>query len=148
MGEATEADRIGEVVSEMYASISGRAGGRDWSKLTVLLHPACRHMRTVLDPANGPMLKIMPTSDYIDDVAPLFAATDFYEVETGSRIDVFGDVAHVWSAYEARHDPTSERHEFGGVNSIQLSKNGTSGWRIISILWQNEYAAATEPSGS
>ena len=37
--------------------------------------------------------------------SPFFAANDFYEIETSRRIDLFGNIAHVWSGYEARAAP-------------------------------------------
>jgi hypothetical protein len=49
-----------------------------------------------------------------------------------------GNMAHVWSNYEARngpHDPNPERR---GINSIQLFRHADEGWRIIHMIWDNE----------
>jgi hypothetical protein len=61
----------------------------------------------------------------------------FYEVETRREILIFGNVAHVWSAYEARTDPDDAVPERRGINSIQLFRDET-GWRVISMIWDNE----------
>ena len=37
--------------------------------------------------------------------APIFAAGDFYERDVGRRVDQQGNIAQVWSAYEARPSP-------------------------------------------
>ena len=56
----------------------------------------------------------------------------------GSRIDVFGNMAHAWSAYEARISEDDAQPERRGINSIQLYRDETGAWRIISMIWDNE----------
>ena len=65
-------------------------------------------------------------------------ANGFYETETDRRIDLFGNIAHVWSAYEARTSPDDAIPERRGINSIQLFRHGELGWRIIHMIWDNE----------
>ncbi|TCO52933.1 nuclear transport factor 2 family protein [Actinocrispum wychmicini] len=139
MSDVPETDRIGQVLSEMYQSLSGPAGERDWAKLRELLHPQCRHIRVTLDSDGHPTVKVMPTPEYIEDVAPFLAAEDFYELQTALRVDIFGDIAHAWSAYDAHHEPEYDRPARNGVNSVQLLRDGSGSWRIICIFWQNEY---------
>ena len=67
----------------------------------------------------------------------LLAERDFFEVETGREVRVFGNIAHVWSAYEARHAPDDAVPERRGINSIQLYR-GEEGWKIIHMIWDNE----------
>jgi hypothetical protein len=64
-------------------------------------------------------------------------ATDFYEIEIGQRIERFGQVAHVWSLYEARPAPGSPTLLKRGANSIQLYNDGARWW-IVSTVWDNE----------
>ena len=59
----------------------------------------------------------------------------FFEVETARRIDRFGNIAHVWSAYEARTDPADAEPERRVINSIQLFRDPDKGWRIVAMLW-------------
>lgn len=128
---------IGAVVEAMYAMVSGPAGPRDWSRQGEVFHPDARQMRTGVGEDGAPWIKVMTPESYREDTAAFFAATDFFEVEIARRIDVLGNMAHVWSLYEARnarHDATPERR---GINSIQLYNDG-AGWRIISMIWDNE----------
>ena len=128
---------ISAAVDEMYAMISGPKGPRDWSRQANCFHPDARQIRTSIDEHGRPVMKIMSLDDYSHDTTPYFAENDFYEIEIGRRIDLFGNIAHVWSAYEARRSPEDEEPERQGVNSIQLFRDADKGWRIISMIWDN-----------
>ena len=129
---------IGAVIDEMYAMISGPKGPRDWSRQAKCFLPEARQVRTWVDANGRAEKKSMGLDDYSRDTTPFFAANPFYEVETGRRIDVFGNMAHVWSNYEARTSPDDQQPERRGINSIQLFKDPERGWRIIHMIWDNE----------
>lgn len=134
----TEEEQIGAAVDEMYAMISGPAGRRDWSRQANCFLPEARQVRTWVDEQGRPRKKSMALDEYARDTEPFFDTNDFYEVETGRRIDVFGNMAHVWSNYEARRSPDDEQPERRGINSIQLFRDPDRGWRIIHMIWDNE----------
>jgi hypothetical protein len=134
----SEEARIGAVVDEMYAMISGPAGPRDWARQAAIFHPEARQMRTGVDESGKPWIKIMSLDEYRENTTPFFAANPFYELEIGRRIDVFGNVAHVWSAYEARTALDDSEPERRGVNSIQLYRDERGRWQIIPMIWDNE----------
>ena len=128
---------IGAAIDEMYAMISGPAGPRDWSRQANCFLPEARQVRTWVDEQGRAVKKSMGLDEYARDTTPFFAANDFYEVETSRRIDLFGNIAHVWSAYEARRSPDDADVERRGINSIQLFKDPDRGWRIIHMIWDN-----------
>lgn len=130
--------QIGLVVDAMYAMISGPAGPREWSRQLAIFHPDARQMRTGDDAQSGPWIKIMSLDEYRENVSPFFAITPFYEVEMSRRIDILGNMAHVWSVYEARNAPGDTVPERRGVNSIQLFQESPGIWRIMSMIWDNE----------
>jgi hypothetical protein len=134
----SEEAAIGAVVDAMYAMVSGPAGPRDWSRQDEVFHPEARQMRTGVGPSGEAWIKIMTPQSYTADTAEFFATTDFFEVEVARRIDVIGNMAHVWSLYEARNAPDDATPERRGINSIQLYKDAKVGWRIISMIWDNE----------
>jgi hypothetical protein len=136
-----EEDSIGAVVDEMYAMISGPAGPRDWSRQEKCFLPEAVQVRTWVDEQGGAQKKAMHLDEYSRDTQPFFDTNDFYEVETNRRIDVFGNIAHVWSAYEARRSPNDAEPERRGINSIQLFRDPDAGWRIIHMIWDNERRA-------
>jgi hypothetical protein len=129
---------IGAVIDEMYAMISGPAGPRDWSRQANAFLPDARQVRTWVDEHGRATKKAMSLDEYSRDTSPFFAANAFYEVETSRRVDVFGNIAHAWSAYEARRSPDDADVERRGINSIQLFKDPELGWRIIHMIWDNE----------
>ena len=128
---------IGAAIDEMYAMISGPAGARDWSRQANCFLPEARQVRTWVDEQGRPVKKSMSLDEYDRDTTPFFEANDFHEVETGRRIDLFGNIAHVWSAYEARRSPDDADVERRGINSIQLFNDPDRGWRIIHMIWDN-----------
>jgi hypothetical protein len=130
--------QIGAVIDEIYEMISGPPGPRDWSHQANTFLPEARQVRTWVDEHGRAVKKSMSLEEYARDVTPWFAQSGFYESETSRRIDVFGNIAHVWSAYEARTSPDDAEVERRGVNSIQLFKDPDVGWRIIHMIWDNE----------
>jgi hypothetical protein len=72
----------------------------------------------------------------------MLANVDFHEVETARELRIFGNIAHAWSTYEARHAPDDAEPERRGINSIQLYRDsdadGHDRWRIIHMIWDNQ----------
>ncbi|GAA4725409.1 hypothetical protein H9L13_00255 [Sphingomonas lutea] len=129
---------IGAVIDEMYAMISGPAGPRDWSRQANSFLPDAHQVRTWVDDDGRPQRKVMSLDEYAANTSPFFESQPFYEVETARRIDLFGNMAHVWSNYEARTSPDDADVERRGINSIQLFRDPELGWRIIHMIWDNE----------
>lgn len=133
----TEHEAIGAVIDEMYDMISGPAGPRDWSRQANCFLPEARQVRTWVDAQGDPQMLAMGLDEYRENTTPFFAANPFYEVETERRIDLFGNIAHVWSHYEARTSPDAADVERRGINSIQLFRHPQHGWRIVHMIWDN-----------
>jgi hypothetical protein len=134
----TDEAEIGAAIDEMYAMISGPKGPRDWSRQANCFLPEARQVRTWIDDQGRPQKLSMTLDEYSAKTTPFFAENAFHEVETGRRIDVFGNIAHAWSNYEARRAPEDATPERRGINSIQLFKDPDRGWRIIHMIWDNE----------
>ena len=134
----SDEDAIGAVVDEMYAMISGPAGPRDWSRQRNSFLPEARQVRTWIDEDGRPQMLAMSLDDYAANTTPFFATNPFYEIETKRRIYRFGNMAHVWSHYEARTSPSADDVERRGINSIQLFRDPDHGWRIVHMIWDNE----------
>ena len=129
---------IGAAIDEMYAMISGPRGPRDWSRQANCFLPDALQIRTWVDDQGRPQKLSMTLDEYQANTTPFFASNDFYEIETGRRIDRFGNIAHVWSHYEARRAADDAEPERRGINSIQLFRHPELGWRIIHMIWDNE----------
>jgi hypothetical protein len=133
----TDEQAIGAVIDEVYDMISGPAGPRDWRRQANCFLPEARQVRTFVDQQGRPAMLAMGLDEYAANVTPFFAENAFYEVETSRRIDLFGNIAHVWSSYEARTSPDAADVERRGINSIQLFRHPELGWRIIAMIWDN-----------
>lgn len=131
-----DVESIEGIVKALYEVISGPAGTRDWDRERTLIHPQGRLMPTRPRPEGGAGVEVLDTEGYIASRSPFFAANDFHEIQTGHRVERFGNVAHVWSAYEGRRAPDGEIL-FRGINSIQLFHDGDRWW-VMSVLWDNE----------
>lgn len=138
MSKPFDPTSISAVIDAMYAMVSGPAGPRDWSLQEAVFHPDARQMRTGVDAHGAPWLKIMALDDYEADTRAFFAANDFYEIEIARRVHEFGNIAQVWSIYEARSAPGDATPERRGINSIQLFRDDRGHWRIVSMIWDNE----------
>ncbi len=134
----TDDEQIGTAIDEMYASISGPKGPRDWTRQANCFLPEARQVRTSIDEDGRPQMLAMTLDEYTANTTPFFDANDFYEIETKRRIDRFGNMAHAWSYYEARTSPSADDVERRGINSIQLFNHPELGWRIIHMIWDNE----------
>lgn len=130
-------------VKGVYASISGpaeREEAREWDRLRSLFLPDARFVLVRWqDPEEGSeatVLRQWGVEGFIKAAKGFYEDSSFYENEIASRIDRFGNIAHVFSTYESRieedGDPVSR-----GINSIQLVK-AEGRWWIAHLVWDVE----------
>jgi len=133
---------IDAIVTAAYDVISGPAGKkRDWKRERSLFYPGARLIPTAVEAGRndvGLAPQMLDVEDYIARAEPLLQK-GFYEKEVARRVEQFGQIAHVWSTYESRHDPSDPEPFMRGINSIQLFNDGKRWW-IVSIYWQHESA--------
>jgi hypothetical protein len=136
-----DVESIDAIIKAAYDVISGPAGKkRDWERERSLFYPGARLIPTATvagrnDVDLAPL--VLDVEGYIARVEPLFAKEGFYETEIARRVEQFGRIAHVWSTYESRHDPSVKEPFMRGINSVQLFNDGARWW-ILSIYWQHE----------
>jgi hypothetical protein len=142
---ATSGDdfEIETTVLAVYNVISGPAGRRDWNRFKDLFVPGARMI--VAKSKDGEVTtKVMTTDEYATQSQTYFADNGFFEQPVATRIERFGDIAHVFSTYESRHASSDEKPFVRGINSVQLVRSGAQ-WRIVTILWQAEDATHPIP---
>jgi hypothetical protein len=130
---ADAADRaaIGRIISGVYDVISGPAGQkRDFDRMRSLF--AANATLKAIGPKG---LRGGSLEDYIGRNGDALEREGFTERELGRRIEIWGDLASVWSAYDGR-TATGSFHE-RGINSFQLVKVDGK-WLLASIIWQEE----------
>jgi len=136
-----DVESIEAIIAAAYDVISGPAGKkRDWKRERSLFISGARLIPTAVDAGRNDVdlaPQVLDLDAYIARVEPYFVTTGFYEKEVARRVERFGQIAHVWSTYESRHDPNDAEPFMRGINSIQLF-NDESRWWILSIYWQHE----------
>src|SRR5438874_5200590 len=145
--DPSDVESIEAIVAAAYDVISGPAGKkREWKRERSLFISGARLIPTaktvtndqgqVSDSSNlAP--QILDIEGFIARAEQAFEKTGFYEKEVARRTEQFGQIAHVWSTYESRHDPSEAVPFMRGINSIQLFNDGNRWW-ILSIYWQQE----------
>jgi hypothetical protein len=147
-----DVDTVDHLVMSLYDVISGPAGKpRDWDRFRSLFLPDGR--LGVIRPET-PATKEVParqgdavflTPDmYVERDEPYFKAHGFFERSIANRIEVFGNLAHVWSTYESRHAEHDSQPFARGINSIQIVHAQGRFW-IASVLWDEERAGLALP---
>ena len=126
------------IMKAVYDVISGDAGkARDWDRFRTLFHKDARLIPTGVNPQTKVVGARAHTPDeYITRSEPFFAKEGFYENEKARRVDLYGNIAQVFSTYESRHAP-SEKPFARGINSFQLLNDGKRWW-VVTIYWQAE----------
>jgi hypothetical protein len=139
---------IDGIISAGYDVISGPAGKkRDWDRMRSLFIPGARLIPTAMETGKVDVdlaPHMLDVEGFIARAERTFEKNGFYESEVARRVDQFGQIAHVWSTYESRHDPDDAKPFMRGINSIQLFNDGKRWW-ILSIYWQHENAAHPIP---
>ena len=129
---------VDAIVKAVYDVISGPAGApRDWDRMRSLFAPEGRMMAVGKRPDGSVGMRPMTPDDYIARNTRTFATTGFFESELARTTETFGQVAHVFSTYEARHAPSDATPFMRGVNSIQLVNDGKR-WYVLSLVWRAE----------
>jgi len=137
-----DVESIDAIIAAAYDVISGPAGQkRDWNRERSLFYPSARIMPTASLPGRNDVElepQMLDVEKYIARAEPLLQQ-GFYETEIARRTEQFGRIAHVWSTYESRHDPSDPAPFMRGINSFQLFDDGKRWW-ILSVYWQHESA--------
>lgn len=136
-----DVETIDSIIAAAYEVISGPAGKeRDWKRERSLFIPGARLMPTAKKPGavnSKGELQLLDVDAYIARSKPYFEKDGFFEKEIARRTEQFGQIAHVWSTYESRHNADDPKPFMRGINSIQLFHDDNRWW-IVSIYWQHE----------
>jgi hypothetical protein len=132
-----DVESVQSIVAALYDVISGPVGQRrNWNRMRSLFLPGGRLMPVGPRQTGGSAIRIMEVNDYIALSGEQLETIGFREREVARREERFGNIAHVFSTYEAfRGDETQPF--LRGINSIQLMFDGTRWW-VVSVFWEAE----------
>jgi hypothetical protein len=127
------------IVTALYDVISGPASQpRDWDRFRSLFYPGGRLVYAQTTAAGEEFVHPMTVEDFIRIVTRLYARDGgFFERDVGHRIDQFGNVAHVFTAYETRRSGPDGPVVSRGINSVQLVRH-QGRWWVVNVAWDTE----------
>jgi hypothetical protein len=126
------------VIAAVYDVISGPAGKkRDWNRMRSLFLPGARMIATGKRQTGEIVHRSMDVEGYVSTSGPLIESNGFFEREISRKVETYGQIAHVFSTYEARQKADDPKPFMRGINSIQLFNDGKRWW-VVTILWQPE----------
>ncbi|WP_343343263.1 hypothetical protein WJT74_07370 [Sphingomicrobium sp. XHP0239] len=132
--DAEDVAAIDRVMRDVYAVISGPAGQeRDWDAMRAMFTDDARLYAITPQGLRGGTV-----DDYITSSGPFLIENGFTEREIGHRLELYGNLAQVWSSYEGTFTMDGELRRVRGINSFQLMQDGSGTWKVHSILWQQE----------
>ena len=151
LADPTDVASIDAIIAAAYDSISGPVGQkRDWNRLRSLFIPGARLIPTAqnageinVDGKIAPQL--LDVDGFIARIGDHVEKNGFFEQEIARRTEQFGNIAHVWSTYESRHNADDPEPFMRGINSIQLFNDGNRWW-IVTVYWNAETATNQVPA--
>ncbi len=127
---------IDGIVTAFYEVVSGGKGvERQWGREKTLYMPEARMTATSIGKDGKPRAQMLDIPKYINLVNDFFVKEGFVEREIGRVTRQFGNIAHVFSAYEFM--TTDKKITGRGINSLQLFWDG-SRWWISAVTWDEE----------
>lgn len=141
-----DVESIDAIMAAVYASISGPAGQpRQWDRFRSLMAPGARLVPTGRTAEGEGRLRNWSVEEYITAADPGLTSGGFFEAELGRKVERYGNVVHLMSAYDSKRTLADAQPFQRGVNSFQLWFDGKR-WYVVSIFWEPETAANPIPA--
>jgi hypothetical protein len=129
---------IDGTIKALYNVISGEKGvERNWKQFKYLFKPDAKLIPSGKTKEGVFMVRFMEPEDYIKSSGKWLVDNGFFEKEIHRKVDVFGNIAQVFSTYESFKSEKDEKPFMRGINSIQLLNDGKRWW-VINIFWLQE----------
>ncbi len=124
------------IMTAYYDSISGTRGqARNWERFRSLFLPEAR-MITPRPLGNDTLPVVIAPAHFVAQNRAYFESGGYLETEVHRKVDVFGNIAQIFSTYESRRDPAEDAYS-RGINSVQLVRS-QGRWWIATVLWEHE----------
>jgi hypothetical protein len=133
-----DVESVDAIMAAVYDVISGPAGQkRDWDRFRSLMAPGARLVPTGRRPDGTGVLRNWSVEEYVTAAAPQLESGGFFEREIGRKMERYGNVVHLMSAYDSKRTLADPAPFQRGVNSFQLWFDGKR-WYVVSIFWEPE----------
>jgi hypothetical protein len=136
---------IESTINAVYNVISGPKGqARNWTRMRSLFVPGAR-LVPIRETGTHADVTFLDIDAYITRANTRMEADGFFEKSIANRVEVYGNLVHVWSTYESRHAASDPKPFARGINSFQLLKDGDRYW-VVQILWDAETPTTPIPA--
>jgi hypothetical protein len=137
---------IDGIIKASYEVVSGNMGEkRQWKRDLSLHNSNAIYCFPTADSEGKIKQTIMSINDFHKLTDDMVLETAFYENEINREVQIFGNIAHVWSTYETRllkNGPVVRR----GINSIQLYFDEKRWWIISWTFDKESYSQKIPPT--
>lgn len=140
--DSNQDPQIDELMRQFYRVISFEEGGSpDWEAMQNLFSKHARITRVTPEAVDH--LDLQGFRNMAEELIEVGAFTGFFEQEIARRVDRFGSVMHIASAYETKVSPDACDFIERSVNSIQLVLEDGA-WKIVSLCWDDQASSSAE----
>lgn len=82
-------------------------------------------------------MRVWTAEEYIQNAGASLERDGFFEREIGRKLERYGNVVHLMSAYDSKRTLNDPAPFVRGVNSFQLWYDGKRWW-VVTIFWEAE----------
>jgi len=133
---ASKVTTLDSTIKTLYSVISGEKGeARDWELFKYLFRPEAKLIPTGTNKQGVHVARYMTPQGYIDSSGKWLVDNGFFEKETARTVHKFGNIAQVFTTYEAYRSEADEKPFMTGINSVQMLYDNKRWW-IVNIYWQ------------
>ena len=127
-------DHINAKIDAFYEVISGPSGhAHDWPSLAALFVFGASILSFRREGAQG----ALAVDVYVDRLRKSLTDRDFFERGLDYRIEIQGEIAQVWSRYEASSAPDFAEIQRTGTNLIHFVQEDGA-WKIAGMVYQDD----------
>lgn len=129
---------LDSTIKTLYSVISGEKGeARNWELFNYLFKPEAKLIPTGTNKQGAHMARYMTPQQYINTSGKWLVDNGFFEKEIARSVHKFGNIAQVFTTYEAYRSKSDTKPFMRGINSIQMLYDNHRWW-IINVYWQQE----------
>jgi hypothetical protein len=133
---ASKVKTLDSTIKTLYAVISGEKGeARDWELFNYLFAPEAKLIPTGTNKEGVHVARFMSPQEYINTSGEWLVDNGFFEKEVARSVHKLGNIAQVFTTYEAYNHLGKTTPFMTGINSIQMLYDNNRWW-IINVYWQ------------
>jgi hypothetical protein len=129
---------IDSIVTSIYEVVSGEEGeNRDWDLHRTIFHPEAQIVTNYLNDHGEYQIDFYDFEDYVNNYSDYFKNNNNFEVDVNRKIEIFGNLAHVFSTFESYKNAEDSTPYRLGTASIQLYNDGDRRY-VLNMYYKTE----------